>query len=767
MEEKRSEKRKRLLFIAVMVISIITAAGSGFLLGMKGRESVGGSQALQAGENKAVYSRRIAVVNQDKGTEVDGKIVNYASQLITDLDSNFAMTSLEEARQGLENGLYGAYITIPASFSESVVSLNRRPRKAEVEFFFNENLGAEVMDNVILDTVAFVQKLNHDLSYMYVNTILKEFHTAQDAAQKVMENDQNDEEVILQIKPLDLVTMFTMPKMEWPENTTKVLDVQEYINKNLRLADTIGEQYREYISISEADYEALSSRGNELFEQWGTMESVIESIQLTQDEEGKVVYEEGMNTVSTTLNTYNESLEAYETNTLDALTEVQDHLTGVMTGQEAWTQNYNVELEQIKQGMEGMKHNYIYPEFTLNNQQLYFWGEAVSTLDGIGVDQSLLNQVQEKWSARMKLLNDYGQHIEAGGTNSGFAPADTDLIAAGYADVSDLLTDMQNGSVTDGFSGELFALNNPVDLQAVQTQLSQIVQNYGVLTNDEFNQTIDGLQAGLKPYENKISVSREDGTQEEQEVTALLTGMLDKLSLITTTRIEKLDVDNVTNQMEDGVVQPLVVRTKEVKEDLKTQYQNEKQEYEEYGSLLKEYDPLKYIDQAEINETKARMNENGYELSSEILEYDSSQTEYVGNVQKDAVEKVTSLQTYIEEAQKASEDTVEKGLIRAQEIKAANGEENQRLMFDFTRKLPYTRLGSLEYAQANEFMVSPLKMIQRVQDYTPPVSAGGQIPQKAATEGLEDLKMVLSIIGAVSVLLVSGTFARRFRAEKE
>ena len=760
MEEKRSEKRRRLLFIAVMVIGIITAAGSGFLLGMKSRASVGVSQALQAGESKAVYSRRIAVVNQDRGTKVEEKTVNYASQLITDLDSNFGMTSLEEARQGLENGLYGAYITIPASFSESVVSLNGTPRKAEVEFCFNENLSAEVMDDVVLDTVAFVQKLNHDLSYMYVNTILKEFHTAQDAAQKVMENDQNDEEVILQIKPLDLVTVVAMPQMEWPENTTKALDVQEYINKNLELADTIGEQYSEYISMSEADYEALSIQGNELFEQWGVMESIIEEIQLTRDEEGKVVYEEGMNTVNNTLN-------AYETTTLDTLTGVQDKLTDVMTGQEIWIQNYNAELEQLKQGMEGMKHNYRYPEFTLDNQQLYFLGEAVSTINGIGTDQNQLIQVQKKWSARMKLLGDYGQYASAGGGAVGFAPSQEDLAAAGYISVDELLLDMQNGSVTDGFSEELSALTIFVDLQAVQNQLSQIVQNHGILTNEEFNQTIDGLRAGLKPYENKISVSKEDGTQEEQEVAALLTDMQGELSLITTTRVEKLDVDNVTNQVEDGVVQPLVDRTDEVKEELKTQYQNEKQEYEEYGSLLKEYDPLKYVDQAEINGTKTQMDTNGYELSSEILEHDSTQMEYVGNVEKDAVEKVVKLQTHIEEAQKASEDTVEEGLIRAQEIKAANAKENQRLMSDFTRKLPYTRLGSLAYTQANEFMVSPLKMIQRIQDYTPQVSAGQQIPEnKTSTEGLQDLKMVLMIIGAASMLLVIGTFAQRLRVEK-
>ena len=62
-------------------------------------------------ENKSTITT-IAVVNADTGTVVDGKKINYASELMGFPDTNFESTGLEEAREGIATDRYAAYILI-------------------------------------------------------------------------------------------------------------------------------------------------------------------------------------------------------------------------------------------------------------------------------------------------------------------------------------------------------------------------------------------------------------------------------------------------------------------------------------------------------------------------------------------------------------------------------------------------------------------------------------------------------------------------------
>ena len=41
-------------------------------------------------------------------------------------------------------------------------------------------------------------------------------------------------------------------------------------------------------------------------------------------------------------------------------------------------------------------------------------------------------------------------------------------------------------------------------------------------------------------------------------------------------------------------------------------------------------------------------------------------------------------------------------------VKDSTSEENQKILADFMKKLPYTRLGSMEYTQAYQFIAKPV-----------------------------------------------------------
>jgi uncharacterized phage infection (PIP) family protein YhgE len=83
---------------------------------------------------------RIAIVNMDEGTWVEGEHVNYASELLYLPADNFEITGLTEAKSGIENGLYAAYIVLPENFSEMILSIISNPQKIAIEYQFNTNL---------------------------------------------------------------------------------------------------------------------------------------------------------------------------------------------------------------------------------------------------------------------------------------------------------------------------------------------------------------------------------------------------------------------------------------------------------------------------------------------------------------------------------------------------------------------------------------------------------------------------------------------------
>ena len=84
-----------------------------------------------------VASHKIAVVNLDAGIKKGDKTIYYANKIIQYPSSNYQTVSLEEAKSGVENGRYAAYVLIPADFSESVNSINTTPKQAVFEYLIN------------------------------------------------------------------------------------------------------------------------------------------------------------------------------------------------------------------------------------------------------------------------------------------------------------------------------------------------------------------------------------------------------------------------------------------------------------------------------------------------------------------------------------------------------------------------------------------------------------------------------------------------------
>ncbi len=78
---------------------------------------------VELSEQRYEDVQTIAVVNLDEGIDVNGEKVYYSNDLINLPNERFIRSSFEEAKRGIDNGAFAAYILIPATFSKSVEGL--------------------------------------------------------------------------------------------------------------------------------------------------------------------------------------------------------------------------------------------------------------------------------------------------------------------------------------------------------------------------------------------------------------------------------------------------------------------------------------------------------------------------------------------------------------------------------------------------------------------------------------------------------------------
>ena len=175
---------KRKVRIVVGIIGAIAILAIG---------GVAGSSLERYNQDKIAQSKEqvdvIAVVNMDEGITDGEEQINYASQLMEMPGDNYVTTGLNEAKMGIENGSYAAYIIIPEDFSESIASVESNPEKVLLEYTFNPNLDEEAARQAISDVNAFEATLNTNVAYMYVDAIMTAFHDVQDDASTILRND--------------------------------------------------------------------------------------------------------------------------------------------------------------------------------------------------------------------------------------------------------------------------------------------------------------------------------------------------------------------------------------------------------------------------------------------------------------------------------------------------------------------------------------------------------------------------------------------------
>lgn len=127
----------------------------------------------------------VAVVNNDKGTVMDGDKVNYGKQIEDELRGNseigWEITSEEAADEGLKGKEYYAKVVIPENFSSKVISAKEgQPERAQIEFVTNDKknfLAAQINSKVETELKG---KITSNVSSNYIEVAFDSLYEAKD-----------------------------------------------------------------------------------------------------------------------------------------------------------------------------------------------------------------------------------------------------------------------------------------------------------------------------------------------------------------------------------------------------------------------------------------------------------------------------------------------------------------------------------------------------------------------------------------------------------
>ena len=307
---------KRIVFGVLISLLSVTLLVAAYVLGtMANREDVTVIrsfdeefqfvQAIQRPEG----SDQIAVVNLDIGVELpSGEHFYHGVRAIRFPFDNFQMTSLGEARAGLEDNRFGAYVIVPANFSENVESLNARPTRIHIEYRLSSLLSGEEQKELLYAVLRFGDMLNADLSYMYLSSVLREFHEVQDYSLQLMEHDQLTAESIAAIEPGDLVEMIRLPDLIRTEHNVPPLDVAENINLIGQVLIDLSDAYQGKIELNNEQLALLTSQGLIISQELNRLISEVGAIDILHDEDGNPILSVGQTALVDLLTRFNDDV---------------------------------------------------------------------------------------------------------------------------------------------------------------------------------------------------------------------------------------------------------------------------------------------------------------------------------------------------------------------------------------------------------------------------------------------------------------------------
>lgn len=669
------------------LIAIIFAASIGYMAGSKMEIY---RQIRKKGHPKQVET--IAIVNMDDGVMREEEQVNYASQLMLIPDADFVSAGLNDAKQGIQNGSYAAYIIIPESFSASVASIENNPQKITLEYAYNPNLSEEAKVQAVQKVHYFRETLNANISYMYIDAVLSAFHDVQDDSAEILANDIKELKRLQNVDAAKLVASVEQPEVLMPKADIQQIELADYMQQNRSFLTEMSEGYGATIQKSKADYLEIQSANHEVSEETENFFALYQMIVTESAEAQAQILKEGQKNLEKGIGLYNENIAAntgiieqqlsamaYEQLAADQCS-VQKQLDEIL--QDIDDANQQSQWEDAYQNIQG------YVQKTINEQAeiltedyCEFLTDRLKTLTRNAYLQGSRDALDAVKAPDFD--KDYQKHIEKVSkedfvTVSGndiFLTVSGNCLVYDAADNDGLLPDYGKSSIAVDW-------DNPTDEDGKLIKIP------------------DTNSAGTRNYEITLTIGNGCGEAAAAEAANKVVGLLS---------LEE-NGNKISDILKKEITEPVLAENLAQMGNLSDSQEALNEKTISYENRLFEFDPNAYLEQADLSNYLNEIAGNTENMMNAVSANNAEYAAYAANADRAASHNMASLRTALNEAQSQTASNVEnsiEGLIESRETINA---QNVRLLEGFTRLLTYTRVKSQGNPEVYDYIVNPIMM---------------------------------------------------------
>lgn len=652
-------------------------------------------------------SSDIALINLDEGVEIEGKKLYYAQNLLSTQGENLKFTSLNDAKIGLENGTYAAYILIPSTFSASIESINEKPVKVELEYELSDKLAPESKAGIVKDIEDFKLKLSNDISYMYVSAVMDEFHNAQDNSKLVLDNDKKELESMSLIKVRDVISHIDFPEIEFVEFVRNRLEIEPIVSSNLELIDAMKNSLLEKIQLGKDDYESVSKDKGLLDEGSKDFLNILGGLDIESDDNGEPVYQSGIDKLATQVNNYNAQL-------IDNRAWIVSELASNSNATRSSSQEYvDNSLSNIKNSWQ----NNIYTALREANQNIErLVTQALENL--LAIQERIYDELDLYVRDEFQAAHEYYKQEAKREVESYKENLINELIEEGYIDDDEtdpiyaIIASSSNADIRIATysNAESFSLRNAqvdfIDRNNFNSPMLSASADFQDTDLERMDSLFDIPDISYLLGEANIVLPENQGSW----YAGFIEG-LERMYTISTVDIEKT--------VKDDVVGAIKSKTSAKYADLKDVISKLNKSFDDYQNSLYQFDPFARIDVRILEQSAKSINSNVRDIAGKSAEYASEQSEEVAKVREKESERTKALRENMDTANKSTEDLVGKTLDGLKDARQSNTDANKTLLEDFNNKLSYTKVGSIANKEVFEFISAPVQSseIKNVRQY--------------------------------------------------
>lgn len=481
----------------------------------------------------------VAIVNEDKGAQLDSESLQLGDELIKELlnnkELNFIEVDAENANEGLLNEDYYLLIRIPENFSEHATTLlDDEPKKIELEYYANEGsnfLSAQIGGNAIEQIRS---KVNEEVAKTYATELY-------DAIAKLGDGyiEASDAAIKIQDGLGEVATGSEELKgylYQLASSTVTLSDGTNTLNKGIQdaskgakqLADGIQELNSGATQLQEGMNNAANGATNVVQGITDYTSGVDQVVQgQTEVAQGQVQFQQGLSSIaanSTKINEGAANLQAGSSEVTQGLVALQQQLqvlSATLPQEQAAQLNATVEAlvagsqsvsngaatlvtstSQFEQGVASLQQN---GETLLTGQQQVTQGlqQLQQNTASLVAGAKSLQAGNETLAVKMKDLTNGSTKLVSGVStlNNGLQQ-----ISSGSTDLTDGTTELASKS-SELADGSQALVDGSTKLKDGSGELATSLKDAG--TEAEMNVTDDKIEMTISPVELKETVYNE------------------------------------------------------------------------------------------------------------------------------------------------------------------------------------------------------------------------------------------------------------------